>query len=133
MAEKNRIIPLPTRATCVTHLLREHWPSGAVGACRILATCATGLNSICVFGYEVARSASEIDGIVRYLGTSAQTWRNDLQLHIAALNLKKAFDRVTTKLLRDAIVYSAIRTVLAAVVARTSGWQLASEFLRDRD
>ena len=27
---------------------------------------------------------------------------------------------------------SAIRTVLAAVVARTSGWQLASVFLRDR-
>ena len=68
-----------------------------------------------------------------YLSTSTREWRNDIQLHIATLSLKQAFDRGTIKLLRDAMLDSAIRTVLAAaLLLRTSGWQLASVFSRDR-
>ena len=51
---------------------------------------------------------------MRITAASAHEWENCMRLRVASLDLEQAFDRVTPRLLFDAMVDSATRPTLAA-------------------
>ena len=63
-----------------------------------------GQRELRTYGYEEGRGATEIAAMMRIMAASAHGLRNDMQLHVASLELKHAFGRVTPKLLHDAMV-----------------------------
>ena len=49
------------------------------------------MREACIYGYEEERSVTELAAVMRIMAASAHERRNDMQLHVALLDLEQAF------------------------------------------
>ena len=64
---------------------------------------ANSWEDIHTFGFEEGRSATEIAAAIRFMASTAHEWCNELEVFVASMDAKHAFDNVTPENLSKAM------------------------------